>query len=317
MSEKFNVVVHSLIVDEPDIEEKILSPIADIRFIPNDNKYDFYKAILKADGIIIADREIDSNAINKMKRCKVISRQGVGIDNIDVNEAKKRNIVVANIPDYCTEDVANYTVASILSITRHIHIYNKHVKEGLWSVGSVFSTNKFPPIRRISTQTLGVVGYGRIARSVIKKMKNFNVNILVYYPRADKRVENKEEIEFVDFKTLLRSSDIITLHVPLTKHTKYMFDIEAFKIMKRTSFLVNTSRGSVVNEKALYIALKERLIAGAAIDVMEEEPPKKDNPLLNLDNIIITPHMAFLSKDSYEEMRRKAAENVKNILLHI
>jgi len=314
VSEKFNVIVHSLIVDDPYIEEKILSPIADIKFIPNDRRDDFYKVVSKAHGIIIADRKIDSNTIKKMNRCKVISRQGVGVDNIDVDEARKNNIVVANVPDYCTEDVANYTVASILSITRYIHIYNKHIKEGLWNIKSPFSTDKLPPIRRISTQTLGVVGYGKIAKAVIDKMKNFNVNILIYHPRI--KEEFKEEgVKFVDFEKLLKDSDIITLHIPLTEETRYMFDIEAFKTMKSTSFLVNTSRGAVVKEQDLYTALKQRLIAGAAIDVMEEEPPKKDNPLLKLDNIIITPHMAFLSADSHEEMRIKAAENVKKALL--
>lgn len=315
MSEKFNVVVHSLIVDDPYIEEEILSSIANIIFIPNNRKKAFYESIKEADGIIIADRKMDVNTINKLSRCKVISRQGVGLDNIDLNQARKKGILVANVSDYCIEDVANYTVANILSLSNYMNVYDNHVKKGIWDINSISTTNNIPPIRRINAQVLGVVGFGKIAKSVVDKMKCFGVEILVYSTDSNKGLEKKYGIRYVDFETLLERSDIITLHIPLNEETIYMFNMEVFKKMKKTAFLINTSRGPIINEKDLYIALKEKVIAGAAIDVMEEEPPKPNNPLLTLDNIIITPHIAFFSEDSYKELRVKAAENIKKAII--
>lgn len=312
---KYNVVIHSLLVDDSDVEREVLEPCgAKINLISNENVEEFYKAAEKADALIIADRKIDVNLINSMENCKIIARQGVGFETIDLDISKEKGIAVTNVPDYCVDEVSDFAMSLILSSLRYIPQYDRHVKSGTWDIESIMTINRAPEMRRLSTRVLGVVGLGKIARQVVKKAKAFGIKIISYDPFIDKDVVKELGVELVELDYLIKNSDIITLHSPLTEENKYMFNLETFKSMKDTAFIINTSRGPLIKEEDLYIALKNRYIAGAAIDVMEIEPPAKDNPLLTLDNIIITPHAAFFTKDSYEELRRKAAEEVKRVL---
>jgi D-3-phosphoglycerate dehydrogenase len=182
------------------------------------------------------------------------------------------------------------------------------VKENRWDWKSV------QPISRLKDKTVGIIGFGRIGRKVAQRLKGFEVKILSYDPYVPEEIFREYGVEKVDFETLIKESDIITVHTPLTDETRHMIGEKELRSMKREAILINVSRGGIIDEKALYKALKERWISGAGLDVLEVEPPSKDNPLLRLDNVIITPHMAWYSNKSLDEIRRKAAEEVARAL---
>lgn len=309
------VVVHSVLVENPDIEREILSEInANLVFVPNDQVELFFEEIKDADAVLIADRKIPAEAVSTLEKCKIIARQGIGFDNIDLVKTKDKNIIVTNVPDYCLDEVSDYAMSLMLSLLRHIPTYDKHVRKGIWDIQSIITESGFPQMRRLSTQTLGIVGFGKIARGVAKKARAFGFRMLTFDPYVTEDVAKEYDVELVDLDTLLKESDIVSIHSPLTKETRHMFNLDTFNKMKSNAIIVNTSRGPLVNDKDLYLALKDGIIAGAAIDVTEIEPIESDNPLLNLENIIITPHAAFFTEDSYIELRKKAAKEVIRVL---
>lgn len=309
------VVVHSVLVENPDIEKEILSDVnANLVFIPNDQVDLFFEEIKDADAIIIADRKIPSDAVSKIERCEIIARQGIGFDNIDLLKTKEKGIVVTNVPDYCLDEVSDYAMSLMLSLLRHIPTYDKHVRKGIWDIQSIITKSNFPPMRRLNTQTLGIVGFGKIARGVAIKSRAFGFKMIAFDPYVTEEVAKGYGVDLVDLETLLKESDIVSIHSPLTNETRHMFNLDTFKKMKSNAIIVNTSRGPLINDKDLYTALKNGIIAGAAVDVTEVEPIEIDNPLLTLENIIITPHAAFFTEDSYIELRRKAAKEVVRVL---
>ncbi|HHV47010.1 MAG TPA: C-terminal binding protein [Tissierellia bacterium] len=309
------VVLSSVIVEDPAYERGFIEGAGlQLVFVPNDDQETFLKEIVDADAIITADKKITKEMIDSLNNCKVIVRQGIGYDTIDIQRAKEKDIAVCNIPDYCIEEVSEFTVALILNLLRHINTYDKHTREGIWDIQSIYKINGFPEMRRSSTQTLGITGFGKIARLVAKKAKPFGFRIITSDPYIDPKIPEKMGVELVDFDTLIRESDIISVNTPLTPETKHMFNMDVFKKMKNTAYIVNTGRGPLIKEDDLYEALKNKIIAGAALDVTETEPLPPDNKLFTLDNLIITPHAAFFTKDSYLEMRRRACEEVIRVL---
>lgn len=182
------------------------------------------------------------------------------------------------------------------------------VKSGIWDIKSV------SPIRRLSTLVLGLAGFGKIAREVARKAKPFGFRIMAFDPYVSPQLAEECGVDLVNFEDLIKESDIISIHVPLSKETLHLFDKTKFNLMKPTAYIVNTGRGPLINEKDLYEALKNNRLAGAALDVLEQEPPQKDNPLLALENVIVTPHAAFYSEESYIDLRRKAVQEVKRVL---
>ncbi|RLI36940.1 C-terminal binding protein [Candidatus Bathyarchaeota archaeon] len=260
-----------------------------------------------ADALLNQYAPITRRVIESLEKAKVIVRYGIGVDNIDLEAATERGIYVANvIYDIC--DVADHAVTLMLSLNRKITLADKSVKEGCWD------WKPLQPIMRVRGRTVGIVGFGRVGREVAKRVRCLGVRIMAYDPYLPPEVFEENRVERVDLDTLLRVSDIITLHVALTDETYHMIGAEELRKMKRTALLINASRGAVVDEKALYRALKEGWIAGAALDVMEKEPPDRDNPILSLDNVIVTPHMAWYSTASVKEIQRKAAEEVARVL---
>jgi len=258
-----------------------------------------------ADGIINQYAPFTRKVIESLKRCKVIARYGVGVDNIDVEAATEYGIIVANVPDYCVDEVSTHTMALILACARGITLLNGKISEKIWD----FTLAK--PLFRTEGKTLGLFGLGRIAKMVAQKASGFGFKIIAYDPYVPKVDDG---IELVGFSKLLSDSDFISIHAPLTVETRHSFGENELKVMKKTAYLINTSRGPVINEKDLHIALKERWIAGAALDVMEKEPPDWKEPLLKLDNIMITPHISFYSEESYVELKTKVAESVRSVL---
>lgn len=309
------VVIHSLLVEDPALEMEILKNIdAEVVFVPNEEEDRFFQEIKDADGVIIADRKIRPEHVETLKNCRIIARQGIGFDNIDLASTREKGIAVTNVPDYCIDEVSDYAMSLMLSMLRHIPTYDRHVHEGVWDINSILTKSGFPQMRRLSTQTLGILGFGKIAREVARKSRAFGFRMITSDPYMDEKVVKEYGAELVELDTLLRESDVITIHSPLTPETRDMFNMEAFEKMKNNAIIINTSRGPLVNEKDLYQALKGKVIAGAAVDVTVAEPIEEDNPLLSLENYIVTPHAAFFTQDSYIELRERAAGEVVRVL---
>jgi len=217
----------------------------------------------------------------------------------------EHKIIVANVPDYCVDEVSTHTIALILACARGITLLDRKIRDKKWD----FTLAK--PLFRTKGKTLGLFGLGRIARAVAQKASGFSFKIIAYDPYVSKIDKG---IELVEFSKLLSDSDFVSIHAPLTDETRHSFGENELRNMKKTAYLINTSRGPIVDEEALYKVLEKRRIAGAALDVMEEEPPDWEIPLLTLDNLIITPHISFYSEESYAELKTKTAKAVLSVL---
>ncbi len=303
---KLKIVITDCDHPSVEIEKKILSKIdSELILATCITEEDVIAVAADADGIINQYAPITRRVIESLKRCKVIARYGVGVDNIDVKAATKFGIIVANVPDYCVDEVSTHTMALILACARGITLLDRKIRDKKWD----FTLAK--PLFRTQGKTLGLFGLGRIARMVAQKASGFGIKIIAYDPYVSK-VDGG--IKLVELSQLLTDSDFVSIHTPLTVETRHSFGENELKAMKKTAYLINTSRGPVINEKDLYIALKEKWIAGAALDVMEKEPPDWKDPLLKLENIIITPHISFYSEESYVELKTKVAESVRSVL---
>jgi len=289
-----------------EIEKEILNEI-DLEFLLAhcNTEDEVIKAAQDADGIINQYAPITRKVIESLRKCKVIARYGVGVDNIDIKAATEYGIIVANVPDYCVDEVSTHTMALILACARGITLLNGKISEKIWD----FTLAK--PLFRTKGKTLGLFGLGKIARAVAQKASGFGFKIIAYDPYVSKI---NGEIKLVKFSQLLSDSDFISIHTPLTDETRHFFGENELKAMKKTAYLINTARGSIVDEEALYKALKKRWIAGVALDVMEKEPPDWENLLPKLDNLIITPHISFYSEESYVELKTKTAKAVLSVL---
>lgn len=317
MTKKMKVVLSSVLVDESQssYERNLIETAGyEFVFVPNEDEVRFAQQIQDCHGVITADKQITREYVESMTQCRVIARQGIGYDSIELKRSKEKGIAVCNIPDYSIQEVSDYTLALMLTLLRHTNEYNTHTRNGIWDIQSVHQVTGFPPMRRLSTQTLGIFGFGRIARLVAKKAKPFGFRILATDPYVDPKVAEEYGVELVDFDTAVREADVITINTPLTEETRHQFNLDVFKKMKPTAFVVNTGRGPLIKEEDLYVALKDKIIAGAAIDVTETEPLPRDNRLFHLPNLIVTPHAAFFTSDSFEEMRRRACEEVVRVL---
>lgn len=266
-----------------------------------------------ADAILAGMARIDSRVIGNLDHCKVIVRMGVGYDTVDVAAATARGIPVVNIPDFCTEEVSDLAMAFIILIARRVLQGRKAVRDGKWGYRAI----DFTGFKRINQQTLGIYGLGRIGKRVAAKARGFNIQCLACDPFRTKEAIAAEGVEKVEMDELLVRSDIITLHSPLTEETRYAFGLEQFRSMKRTAWIINTSRGPVIREEDLVKALDEKLIGGAALDVLTKEPPEKSyiDQLAARENLIITPHMGSWTWDAREDLQTKGAEEVVRALI--
>ena len=260
------------------------------------------------DAILTCWKPVQEKVIIAAENCQVIARYGIGVDNINVETATEQGIIVTNVPTYCVDEVSDHTIALMLSCVRKTSRYNRSVRSGKWdsSIGG--------KMHRLRGKTLGVIGFGNIAKSVIQKAKAFGLEVKVYSPRTtEEAIESHGSVK-VSFETLLSESDIITIHAPLSHDTHHMFKFQEFCQMKNTAYLINTARGAIIDSGALEKALKSGEIAGAGIDVLEAEPPYIDEPLLYMNNVVITPHAAFISEESIHELQVTAAKCVVQVL---
>jgi len=250
---------------------------------------------------------IDAEVFDVAPKLKIVAQMAVGFDNIDVKEATKRGIYVTNTPGVLTETTADFAWALLMAVARRVVEADKYVRTGRWKVGW------HPSMllgRDVYCATIGIVGAGRIGAAVARRAKGFDMKILYYdvvpMPELEKEIGAKR----VDLNTLFRESDFVSIHVPLMKETYHLVNEEKLRLMKKTAYLINNSRGPVVDEKALYEALKEGWIAGAALDVFEQEPTPLDNPLLKLDNVVVAPHISSASHETRSKMAEMVAENL-------
>lgn len=272
-----------------------------------------------ADEVIETAREADAilagslprfpaEVLMALPRLKAIVRFGIGVDNIDLRVAQARGISVANVPDYCIPEVATHTVALILAAVRRLPAGMQSARQGRWEVGCV------RPLPSCEAQTVGLVGFGRISREVAARLRPFGFRLVAADPVSPVEAARALGVELVDFDTLLGGADIISLHVPLTKANHHILSRRTLAQMRAGSFVVNTARGGLIDEAALVEALDCGRLAGAALDVLENEPPAPDLSLLRHPRVMVTPHVAWYSERAVVEMRRKAAEEAKRFL---
>ena len=250
---------------------------------------------------------IDAEIFDAAPKLRIVSQYAVGYDNIDVREATKRGIYVTNTPGVLTETVADFTFALMLAVARRVVEADEYVRGGKWKVA-------WHPLMMLGSdvygRTLGIVGMGRIGSAVARRAKGFGMRILYYDSVRREDLEKELGVEFVSLDKLLEESDYVSLHVPLTPETYHMIGEEQLRKMKSTAFLINTARGKVVDQKALYKALKEGWIAGAGLDVFEQEPIPPDDPLLQLENVVFAPHAASASYETRSKMAEMVADNL-------
>lgn len=265
--------------------------------------------VADADVIVVNMVKFDASLVSKLTKCKVLIRHGIGYDNVDVEACTKRGIVFAYQPDYCKEDVAEHAIALIFACARKVvasrRTLDKSSAAGQWDFGGLF------PIHRMHGKTLGIVGVGRIGSRVYRKLQHFGLKLIGTDPYlSDQRRAEFTDLQWVDKETLFRTSDYITIHTPLNPETRHLVNAEALAWMKPTAYLVNTSRGPMVDAVALAKACAEKRIAGAAIDVFDVEPPPTDHPLFGLDNVILTPHIGWASAEAGWEIRESIMNDV-------
>lgn len=291
-----------------DVEREILSEAdAELVVAETGEEAELVELAGDVDAILTCWQTVSAAVLEAAKNCRTIARYGVGTDNIDVARASELGMVVTRVPDYCMQEVADHAMALLLASARGICRFDRRTRTGTWD-------NKAAgPIRRLSEQTLGLVGYGNISRSVVPRAKGFGLSIVAYDPFVEKTEQDGVRIT-PSFEEVLGEADYLSVHVPLVDATRHLIDEAALRAMKPTAYLINTARGPIIDEAAVAKALEEGWISGVALDVMEVEPPAADSPLVGRDDVILTPHAAFYSESSIEELERKAAQNVVDVL---
>ncbi len=303
-----------LIADDryPEYKEEtaVLQPLgARLTFVKSADPAALLHAGRNADAIIVNLAPLPAIVINGLARCRVISRYGVGYDNVDIAAATARGIWVANVPDYCGEDVSDQAFALWMSCVRNVARRDRDVRAGVWDI------TRGAPQWRVKGKTFVFCGFGQIARILRRKIAGFDLGrILVFDPFLDEAAIQAAGAEKVNWETALKEGDYFSIHMPLNDQTRGMFNAAAFRMMKNTAILVNTSRGPIVDEAALYEALSQGLIHAAGLDVFAQEPINHDNPLLKLDNVTFSGHTGWYTEESQTELKRKAAENVRDAL---
>lgn len=292
-----------------DYEEEELNPIsAAVVAAACRTEDEVIAACGEADGVLVEYSPFTTRVMDALPRLKIISEYGIGVDNIDVDAATRRGICVAYVPDYCVDEVSDHAFALILACGRQIVRMRRAVRSHLWS----FEVAK--PLFRLRDQTLGIVAFGKIAKALAAKGKAYGFRVLVYDPYVPSQILQGQGFCPASLEQIISEADFVSLHAPLTEETRHLIGTPELRAMKPTAYLINTSRGGLVNEQALYQALKERWIAGAGLDVLGQEPPDWESPLLALDNVILTPHAAFYSEKALEDVRRGASREVARVL---
>lgn len=314
---RWKVVITDLIVEPLNFERDVLKDVADVHALDAMQESELVGKIEDADAIMVYHYfRFTRASIERLQRCKIIVRPGVGYDGIDILAAKERGIPVCNVPDYGTEEVADSALGMALSLSRGTHFLNSRLKRGIgaWNVDQAL------PVPRLKNRVFGIVGCGRIGTAAALRAKAFGFDVVFYDPYVKDGVDKALGVRRVDtLKELLSQSYVVSMHCPLTSETRGMVGNEQIGWMPKGSFLVNTARGGVVDTIAVISALKDGHLAGAGIDVLEQEPPAIDSPVLAAwrdpnhpahDRLLLNPHTAFYCDEGCEEFRRKGAMEI-------
>lgn len=289
-----------------DIEKSILEPL-DCEVIGRQCKTEeeLIDLTKDADYIITQFAKVNASVIKAMEKCNVIVRYGIGVDNVDLEAAAKKGIPVCNIPDYCIDEVADHTLAMMLSLIRQVCYISGEVKNGKWKIPVSLAQ-----MRTLKEMTVGIIGFGRIGREVASRLKGFKCKLRVFDPGVDAATIEKAGCTPATLDEIYKASDLITLHCPSNVKTRYMVNEDSIKRMKKGALLVNASRGDLIKTDDLIAALKNGYIGGVALDVTDPEPINTDSPLLTMENVIITNHIASASVNAVKRLRESAAHPV-------
>ena len=263
-----------------------------------------------ADIVITNKVKLDQALLEQLPNLKLILLTATGMDNVDVAFCEQQGIIVNNVTDYCTASVSQHVFSMILALSTQLFPYQKLTKSGDWSRSGQFSNLEFP-IQELSGKTLGLVGYGNLAKGVENVALAFGMNIIIAQRAGAESIAGR-----LPLNDLLKQADVVSIHCPLTPETKHLFGAKEFALMKDSALLINTARGGIIDNEALAIALRDKVIAGAGIDVLEQEPPPLDHPLITtkLPNLILTPHIAWAAIEARQRVIDKVAENLQRFL---
>ena len=286
----------------------VLSKVdAEVRIAEQPTPEAILKVAREADAVIVTYAKLTADMLRQMTRCRIVSRFGIGVDNIDVPGATAANILVTYVPDYCIDEVSDHAMALLLALVRKIPFANARTHAGRWETSAV------APIHRLRGSVLGLVGFGRIPQLVAPKAQAFGLKVVTYDPYISQESLSRANVQGVEFADLLKMSDYISVHAPLTEKTRRLFNADTFSQMKPTAYLINTARGPLVDEADLARALDAGQLAGAALDVLSQEPPS-GSPLFGREDVILTPHMSYYSVESLIDLQTKGAEEVVRAL---
>jgi len=306
---RYKVVVSGHNVPSWELEIKELEKI-DAKLVDAESKIGkgLIEIVHNADALLVGSTCIDRAIIDSLKKCRIIAEYGVGYENIDLEAATEKGIYVTNVPGYGAQDVADHCMAMLLAFTRKLFQLNRYTKEGRWDRRLAM------PLHRLKGKILGIIGFGKNGKALASRARSFGLDILVYDPYVSEDTLQQYPVKPVQLEELIKRADFISIHTPLTDKTQNLFNEERFRAMKKTAVLINTARGGVIDQSTLCKALERGWIAGAALDVLQQEPPAKDNRLLGFENVLITPHIASYSEESELELRIKAMGEVVRVL---
>lgn len=304
------VVITDHVFPSLEIERAVLEEGAgaEVIVLQATSEDDLREAAADADAVLVCYAPITRRVIDRLHRCRIIARYGIGVDNVDVAAATEKGIVVTNVPDYCVDEVSDHALALLLACARKVPFLDRRVRAGRWEARDAV------PMSRLRGQTLGLIGFGKIPRRVAEKAQALGLRVLAYDPYVSREEMEAHRVTQAPLDQVLAQADFVSVHAPLVPETRGLIGERALRTMKPTAYLINTARGPIVDETALARALRDGWIAGAALDVLESEPPRPDNPLLGLETVILTPHVAFYSEESVRDLQRKAAEEVARVL---
>lgn len=306
---EFSVVVTDHGFPNLDPERAVLEPLGarvDGRACRTEDEV--CAAVRQADAVLTQFAPVGARAIAAMERCRVIVRYGVGVDNVDLAAASARGIPVANVPDYSAAEVADHAMALLLSLVRKISAVVEQVRAGIWEIAPL------RPTPGLEDMTLGLLGFGRVARGVAQRARAFGMRVIAYDPYVPPDAVMAGGAEPVGFDQLIGQADAVSIHLPLSDATRHIVDAAVLRQMKPSAYLINTSRGGLVDESALAAALAAGAIAGAGLDVLSQEPPPPDHPLLRLPHALVTSHCAWYSETSLARLQRLAAVEAARVL---
>ena len=310
---KFRIVLTDYMYETLQPFYDVYDKEPDVEFVPMQltSKKDIMRETEFADAVMVHFQQLDSDIIGNLKNCKIIARSAVGVDNIDLEAASRARIPVANVPDYCIEEVSNHAILLLLACAKRLNILERTVKEGKWD----YSVTK--PVHAIRGRTLGLLGAGNIACCVAKKAQAFGMKVIASDPGLRQEQLEGRGITLVSQNEMLAQSDFVSIHAPLNRYTQKLVNADFLSQMKQGAILINTARGGLVDESALYDAIKNRRLGGAGLDVLTQESISLDDPLLTLENVILTPHAAWYTEEAmYTLLTSAAAEVIRGLHGH-